>query len=57
MMAVLPPRGRRWARRGLRVLAVATGVIGGLYFLAQFTLAKFNEMQERLLRDRVAREK
>lgn len=49
-------RGRLWAKRGLRVAAVATGIFGGLYMLAQFALAKFNDMQERLLRDRVARE-
>lgn len=45
-----------WAKRGLRVAAVATGLIGGLYMLAQYALARFNDMQERLLRDRVARE-
>ena len=48
---------RKWLRRGVRVAAVATGVIGGVYLLAQFALAKFNDMQERFLRDRVAREK
>ncbi|WFD35274.1 peroxin [Malassezia cuniculi] len=47
---------RRWLRRGFNVLAAATGVIGGLYLLVQFSLSKFNEFQERLLRDRVARE-
>lgn len=41
----------------MNVAAVATGLIGGIYLLAQFTLSKFNDMQERLLRDRVAREK
>lgn len=49
--------GRKWLRRGLNIVAVTTGLVGGLYLLVQFTLAKFNEMQERLLRDRVAREK
>lgn len=48
---------RRWLRRGFNVLAAATGIIGGLYLIAQFSLSKFNEFQERLLRDRVAREK
>ena len=55
-MARMSERGRLWAKRGLRVAAVATGIVGGLYMLAQFALAKFNDMQERLLRDRVARE-
>ena len=55
-MARISERGRLWAKRGLRVAAVATGIFGGLYMLAQFALAKFNDMQERLLRDRVARE-
>ena len=55
-MARMSERGRLWAKRGLRVAAVATGIFGGLYMLAQFALAKFNDMQERLLRDRVARE-
>ena len=49
--------GRRWLRRGFNVLVAATGVIGGLYALVQFSLNKFNEFQERLLKDRVAREK
>lgn len=48
---------RKWLRRGVRVVAVATGLVGGLYLLAQFALSKFNDIQERLLRDRVAREK
>ncbi|WFD27376.1 peroxin [Malassezia nana] len=47
---------RKWLRRGVRVVAVATGLVGGLYLLAQFALSKFNDIQERLLRDRVARE-
>ncbi|PKI84069.1 peroxin [Malassezia vespertilionis] len=52
-----PPLARRkWLRRGLNFIAVATGVVGGLYLLVQFALAKFNEMQERMLRERVARE-
>ncbi|WFD31775.1 peroxin [Malassezia sp. CBS 17886] len=55
-MSMVPAGGRKWLRRGLNVLAVATGLVGGLYFVAQFALLKFNEMQERLLRDRVARE-
>lgn len=56
-MAALPSSGRKWLRRGFNLLAVTTGLVGGLYLLAQFTLTKFNEMQERLLRDRIAREK
>ncbi|WFD20096.1 peroxin [Malassezia caprae] len=47
---------RKWLRRGVSVAAVATSVVGGLYLLAQFALTKFNDIQERLLRDRVARE-
>ena len=50
-------RTQKWLRRGARALLAATGLVGGLYFLAQFTLGKFNEFQERLLKDRVAREK
>lgn len=56
-MAFALPDGRKWLRRGVNVLLATTGVIGGLYLFAQFTLSKFNEFQERLLRDRVAREK
>ena len=44
-MARMSERGRLWAKRGLRVAAVATGIFGGLYMLAQFALAKFNDMQ------------
>lgn len=49
-------RARTWAKRSLRVVAITTGLIGGLYMFAQYALARFNDMQERLLRDRVARE-
>lgn len=52
----MPSRARVWAKRSLRALAIATGLIGGLYMFAQYALARFNDMQERLLRDRVARE-
>ncbi|WFD43904.1 peroxin [Malassezia psittaci] len=55
-MASNTPRGRQWLRRGLNVVAVTAGVLGGLYMLAQTALSKFNEMQEHLLRDRIARE-
>ncbi|WFC99714.1 peroxin [Malassezia yamatoensis] len=55
-MASNTPRGRQWLRRGLNVVAVTAGVLGGLYMLAQTALSKFNEMQEQLLRDRIARE-
>lgn len=52
----MPSRARTWAKRSLRVVAITTGLIGGLYMFAQYALARFNDMQERLLRDRVARE-
>ena len=55
-MVALSPTGRKWLRSGANIVAIATGMIGGLYLVAQFTLRKFNELQERLLRDRVARE-
>lgn len=54
--AGMSSRARVWAKRSLRVVAIATGLIGGLYMCAQYALARFNDMQERLLRDRVARE-
>lgn len=54
--ASMPSRARTWAKRSLRVVAITTGLIGGLYMFAQYALARFNDMQERLLRDRVARE-
>lgn len=56
-MAPGPASRRTWLRRGLNVVAITTGLVGGLFMLAQFTLTKLNEMQERFLRDRVAREK
>ncbi|WFC96087.1 peroxin [Malassezia brasiliensis] len=55
-MAPGPASRRTWLRRGLNVVAITTGLVGGLYMLAQFTLNKLNEIQERFLRDRVARE-
>ena len=49
-------RARTWAKRSQRVVPITTGLIGGLYMFALYALARFNDMQERLLRDRVARE-
>ena len=48
---------RRWFRRNRTAVAITAGAIGATYLVGQYVLGKISESRERMIQDRIAKEK